>query len=244
MCHARSQVRAGPPVRTRRFEAIFAYLQARRPPLAPCRPSAATHAASTRPPAARASPCPACRQPGRPRTARAGSAISNHLTPPSPRVAGTVSIRGSILCLSSRCAPAAGPNPAPLAPPTPRAAPHGCGSLEPASAAAPALFAAARAALTRFCACVRAGSILGKARTEEAAPHRLRRPEDPATARRRLPPHHTHSLPFSHHSHHHLHPSSPPQLHPPPPLAPLVIPPPQPPAGPRARPYAGPLSVW
>ena len=35
-----------------------------------------------------------------------------------------------------------------------------------------------------------------------------------------------------------------PQLHPPPPLEPLVIPPLSPPAGPRARPYLGPLTVW
>ena len=224
-----------------RFAAIFADLQARRPLLWPCRPSAATHAASTRPPTARASPCPACHHPGLPRTVPAGSAISNHLTPPSFLVAGAVSTRESILCLSSRCAPGAGQNPAPLAHPSPRAAPHGCGSLEPASSAAPALLAAARVALTRFCARVRAGSILCKARTEEDAPHRLRGLEDPATARPWLPPHHTHSLPLSHHSHPHLHPSSPPQLHPPPPLAPLVIPPPQPPAGSRARPYAGSL---
>ena len=237
-------MRARSPVRTSRFAAIFAYLKARRPRLCPCRPSAATHAASTRPPAARANPCPACRHPGRPRTARAGSAISNHLTPTPSRVAGAAAIRGLILCLSTRCAPAAGPKPAPLAPPTPRAAPHGCGSLEPASAAAPALFAAARAALTRFCARVRAGSILGKARTEEDAPHRLRGLEDPATARPWLPPHHTHSLPLSHHSHPHLHPSSPPQLHPPPPLAPLVIPPPSPSVQLRARSCGGPLTVW
>ena len=129
-----------------------------------------------------------------------------------------------IFCFAKRRVPGPGPVSAPLAHPSSPADPHGGSPLEHASAAAPALSAAAHAALTRFCARVRAGSILLKARTEEAAPYRLRRPEDPATAPRRLPPHHTHSLPFSHHPRQHLHPSPPPQLHPPPPLAPLVIP--------------------
>jgi len=209
----------------------------------PYLPRGAPHAASTRSPTARANPCPPCNAPGLPRTALAGSTISTHLTPTSSRVAGAVLSGRSIFCLSTRCASAAGPNPAPLASPSPRADPHGCGSLEPEPAAAPALFAAARAALTRCCSRVRAGSILGKTRTEEAAPHRLRRPEDLPAARVRLPPHHTHSLPFSHYPHPHLHPSPPPKLHPPPPLEPLVIPPPHPPAGPRTLPYLGPLLV-
>ena len=166
----------------------------------PYLPRGAPHAASTRSPTARANPCPPCNAPGLPRTVLAGSTISTHLTPTSSRVAGAVLSGRSIFCLSTRCASAAGPNPAPLASPSPRADPHGCGSLEPEPAAAPALFAAARAALTRFCSRVRAGSILGKTRTEEAAPHRLRRPEDLPAARVRLPPHHTHSLPLSHHS--------------------------------------------
>ena len=71
--------------------------------------------------------------------------------------------------------------PAPLALPSPPADPHGGGSLEPASADALALFAAALAALTRFCSRVRAGTILSEARTQ-------RRPATPLPPRRR-PPH-------------------------------------------------------
>ena len=134
--------------------------------------------------------------------------------PPSSRVAGAASTRWSMLYLSTRCAPGPGPNQAPLAPPSPRADPQGCGSLEPASADAPAPFAAALANLTRSRSRVRAGSILLKARAEEDALHRLNRPEDPATARRRLPPHHTHSPPPPPSLTPHLHPSPPPLLHP------------------------------
>ena len=71
--------------------------------------------------------------------------------------------------------------PAPLALPSPPADPHGGGSLEPASADALALFAAALAALTRFCSRVRAGTILSEARTQ-------RGPATPLPPRRR-PPH-------------------------------------------------------
>ena len=70
---------------------------------------------------------------------------------------------------------------APLALPSPPADPHGGGSLEPASADALALFAAALAALTRFCSRVRAGTILSEARTQ-------RGPSTPLPPRRR-PPH-------------------------------------------------------
>ena len=116
-----------------------------------------------------------------------------------------------IFCFARRRVPGPGPVSAPLAHPSSPADPHGGSPLEHASAAAHALFAAARAALTRFCARVRAGSILLKARTEEAAPHRLRGPEDAATARRRLrlcttptlyPSHITHT-PISIHLHPH-----------------------------------------
>ena len=73
--------------------------------------------------------------------------------------------KGSIRCLSTRCAPRPGPISAPLAPPSPPADLHGGGSLEPASAAAAAFLAAFLAALARSNSRVRAGTILGSRRT-------------------------------------------------------------------------------
>ena len=70
--------------------------------------------------------------------------------------------------------------------------------------------------LARVCAQARLWARRGPRRPRGIARHRLRRAKDPATAGRRLPPHHTHSLPVTHHSHPSLHPSPPPQLHPPP----------------------------
>ena len=85
--------------------------------------------------------------------------------------------KGSIRCLSTRCAPRPGPISAPLAPPSPPADLHGGGSLEPASAAAAAFLAAFLAALARSNSRVRAGTILGSRRTRggPAAPPPTRR---------------------------------------------------------------------
>ena len=190
-------VRAGSPVRMSRFAAASADVKARRSSLGPLSPSR-HHARRWHPPAGRAREQVPRLPPLRATPDRAHRLYNLPPSqPPSSRVAGAASTRWSIICLSTRCAPGPGPkpNPAPLAHPSPRADPQGCGSLEPASADAPAPFAAALANLTRSRSRVRAGSILLKARAEEDAPHRLHRPEDPATARRRLPPHHTHSPP-------------------------------------------------
>ena len=69
--------------------------------------------------------------------------------------------------------------------------------------------------LARVCAQARLWARRGPRRPRGIARHRLRRAKDPATAGRRLPPHHTHSLHLSNHSHLSLHPFPPPQLHPP-----------------------------
>ena len=134
--------------------------------------------------------------------------------------------------------------PAPLALPSPPADPHGGGSLEPASADALALFAAALAALTRFCSRVRAGTILSEARTQRGPatplPPRRRPPHRAATA---APGPHPLSTPL------------PSLISPSPPISTLTTPSPllcprlsssQPlstPVQPRTRPHEGPLMM-
>ena len=185
--------------------------------MGPFLPRATTHAAGTRPPAARANKYPACHHSGLPRTVLTGSTVSPHLNHP-PLVWQAQLRLDSRFFASQRGAPPARARTRPLSPPhrpepTPRAAARLSLRLRTPPRLLPPPSPTSRD-LARVCAQAQFCSRRGPRRTRRTA----------STAPRTPPPLDAGSLrttptlpPLSHHSHPHLHPSPPSLLHPHPP---------------------------